>query len=71
MFVCAIGPLGTVRFLFQPAEEGGGGAECMINEGVLTQFPAVEAIFGIHVCHLIPTETVASRPGPFMAAQQS
>lgn len=58
---------GTVRFLFQPAEEGGGGGECMVNEGVLTKSPQMESIFGLHVMPFIPTGSIASAPGPLMA----
>lgn len=62
---------GTVKFIFQPAEEGApageeGGAGLMIKEGVLAD-PVPGAIFGLHVW----PETVGSityRPGPFMAA---
>lgn len=50
--------------IFQPAEEGGGGAEKMIEAGVLHN---VEAIFGLHVSTDISIGSVASRPGPIMA----
>lgn len=50
--------------LFQPAEEGGGGASKMIEAGVLQN---VEAIFALHVSTSNPVGTVASRPGPIMA----
>nr|XP_043606402.1 IAA-amino acid hydrolase ILR1-like 5 [Erigeron canadensis] len=56
---------GTVRLLFQPAEEGGAGASHMIKEGVLG---GVEAIFGMHVDLSIPTGTIATLPGPMLAA---
>lgn len=55
---------GTVVLLFQPAEEGGGGAKKMVEAGVLEN---VEAIFGHHVATDLPIGTVASRPGPVMA----
>jgi amidohydrolase len=63
---------GTVRFFFQPAEEGppageDGGASMMIDEGVLDGPDAPEAIFGIHVWP-VPPGTIAYRPGSFMAA---
>lgn len=60
--------LGTVRFVFQPAEEGGGGGECMVNEGVLTKYPPVESMFGLHVMPFIPSGQLGSRPGAVMAA---
>ena len=63
---------GTVKFIFQPAEEGPpvgetGGAELMIEEGVLEQ-PMPEAIFGLHVMPIAEAGYVAVRPGGFMAA---
>ncbi|XP_051138123.1 IAA-amino acid hydrolase ILR1-like 5 [Andrographis paniculata] len=56
---------GTVRLLFQPAEEGGAGASYMIKEGALGD---AEAIFAMHVDFQAPTGTITSRPGPFLAA---
>ncbi|KAL2550856.1 IAA-amino acid hydrolase ILR1-like 3 [Forsythia ovata] len=56
---------GTVRLLFQPAEEGGAGASYMINEGALGD---AEAIFGMHVDFKRPTGTIASLSGPVLAA---
>ncbi|HEY7030896.1 MAG TPA: amidohydrolase, partial [Thermomicrobiales bacterium] len=58
---------GTVKVLFQPAEEGGAGARVMIGEGVLDD-PRVDAAFGIHVAQEEPVGTVSVRPGPMMAA---
>ena len=54
-----------VRLLFQPAEEGGGGAERMIEEGALD---GVEAVFGLHNWPVMPFGVVGIRPGPLMAA---
>ncbi|XP_028556548.1 IAA-amino acid hydrolase ILR1-like 7 [Dendrobium catenatum] len=56
---------GSVRLLFQPAEEGYAGAYHVLQEGVLED---VEAIFGMHVDPAIPTGTVSSRPGTILAA---
>uniref|UniRef100_A0ACD6A6W2 Uncharacterized protein n=1 Tax=Avena sativa TaxID=4498 RepID=A0ACD6A6W2_AVESA len=56
---------GTVKLVFQPAEEGYAGAHHVLEEGVLDD---VSAIFGLHVDPSLPVGTVASRPGPFMAA---
>ncbi|KAG9446245.1 hypothetical protein H6P81_012373 [Aristolochia fimbriata] len=56
---------GTVKLVFQPAEEGKGGAYHMLKEGALEK---VKAIFGIHVDPNTPTGMIASRPGPFLAA---
>ena len=58
---------GTVKLIFQPAEEGGAGAEKMCEEGVLED-PAVDRIFGLHVSPFEETGDVASRPGPLLAA---
>jgi amidohydrolase len=62
---------GSVKFIFQPAEEGPppgeeGGAQLMIAEGVLED-PKPDAIFGLHVWPE-PTGTIHTRPGPLMAA---
>jgi len=58
---------GTVKFIFQPAEEGEGGALRMIKDGALEN-PRPAAIFGLHVLAGIPAGSIAYRPGPFMAA---
>lgn len=58
---------GTVRLLFQPAEEGGAGGKRMREEGALAN-PDVERIFGLHVWPLLPTGTIGSRAGTFLAA---
>ncbi|KAD2392971.1 hypothetical protein E3N88_39948 [Mikania micrantha] len=56
---------GTVRLLFQPAEEGGAGASYMIKEGALG---GAEAIFGMHIDFTIPTGSIATLSGPMLAA---
>ncbi|KAI5059427.1 hypothetical protein GOP47_0025746 [Adiantum capillus-veneris] len=56
---------GTVKLLFQPAEEGGGGARRMIEDGALEN---VEAIFGMHVMPLGPVGSIATKSGAFCAA---
>lgn len=63
---------GTVKFLFQPAEEGTpsgerGGADVMVKEGVL-RAPDVDAIFGLHVRAKTEVGTIRYRTGAFMAA---
>ncbi|XP_022998300.1 IAA-amino acid hydrolase ILR1-like 4 [Cucurbita maxima] len=55
---------GTVVLVFQPAEEGGGGAKKIIEAGVLDN---IQAIFGLHIAHNIPLGEVAARPGPMLA----
>jgi amidohydrolase len=57
-----------VVFCFQPGEEGFGGAEAMIAEGVLDRY-GVGTAFGLHLWSLFPVGTVQVRPGPAMAAQ--
>jgi amidohydrolase len=58
---------GTVKLLFQPAEEGGCGAEKMTKEGLLDN-PKVDAIFGLHGWPGLKVGMVATRPGPLLAA---
>lgn len=63
---------GTVKFIFQPAEEGPppgeeGGAKLMIKEGVLKN-PDVDAIFGLHINSGTPVGTIRYKPGGTMAA---
>jgi carboxypeptidase Ss1 len=61
---------GTVKFIFQPAEEAaedGGGANPMIEDGVLEK-PRVEYVFGLHLFTNFPSGAFALRPGPIMAA---
>jgi amidohydrolase len=58
---------GTVYLLFQPAEEGGGGAREMIKDGLFEQFP-MEAVFGMHNWPGAPVGTFAVSPGPVMAS---
>lgn len=66
---------GTVKFIFQPAEEGAppgeeGGAELMVKEGVLKN-PDVDAIFGLHIGAGQDIGTIAYKAGGIMAASQS
>lgn len=58
---------GIVKIIFQPAEEGPGGAKPMIEEGVLKN-PDVEAIIGLHLWNNLPLGTVGVRSGALMAA---
>ncbi len=58
---------GTVRFVFQPAEEAAGGAEAMIRDGLFERFP-MERIFGMHNWPGLPAGTFSMRPGPIMAS---
>jgi amidohydrolase len=58
---------GTVKIIFQPAEEGPGGAKPMIEEGVLHN-PDVDAIIGLHLWNNLPLGTIGVRSGALMAA---
>jgi amidohydrolase len=58
---------GQVKLIFQPAEEGPGGAQPMIEAGVLRQ-PDVEAIIGLHLWNNLPLGTIGLRDGALMAA---
>jgi len=63
---------GTIKFIFQPAEEGPpegeeGGAALMIKEGVMDN-PKVDAIFGLHIMSDIETGKIEYKPGAYMAS---
>jgi amidohydrolase len=60
---------GTVKIIFQPAEEGPGGAKPMIAAGVLEN-PEVDAIIGLHLWNNLPLGTVGVRTGALMAATE-
>ena len=57
---------GVVNFIFQPAEEGIGGARAMIEDGLFEKFPC-EAVFGMHNRPGLPLGKFAVRAGPMMA----
>ena len=58
---------GTVYFVFQPAEEGLGGGEAMVTEGLFERFPA-QAVYGMHNWPGLAAGEIAVRSGPMMAA---
>jgi amidohydrolase len=63
---------GTIKFIFQPAEEGApqgeeGGAYLMVKEGVLEN-PKVDVIFGLHISSVTPLGQLTYRPGGILAA---
>ncbi len=66
---------GTIKFIFQPAEEGAppgeeGGAELMVKEGVLEN-PKVDVIFGLHINSQTPVGVIGYKPGGALAAVNS
>jgi hippurate hydrolase len=58
---------GTIRFIFQPAEEAARGARVMMDEGLFEMFP-VDAVFGMHNWPGLEIGRFAMRPGPMMAS---
>ncbi len=61
---------GTVHAVFQPAEEGRGGAKAMIEDGLLERFPA-EMAFGLHNMPGLATDEIAVAEGPQLASSDS
>ena len=66
---------GTLKFLFQPAEEGvpegeDGGAQMMVKVGAMDN-PRPAAVFGLHVISMLPSGVIGYRPGPVMASSDS
>ena len=58
---------GTVQLIFQPAEEGRGGAMAMLNDGLFERFPC-DAVYGMHTMPGLPVGQFALRSGPLLAA---
>jgi hippurate hydrolase len=58
---------GSVAVIFQPAEEGGGGGNVMVKEGIMERF-GINKVFGMHNMPGLPVGTFATRPGAIMAA---
>jgi len=58
---------GTVKLIFQPAEEGGGGGRVMVEQGLFSKFP-VDAVYALHNWPGLPVGKIAVRPGAMMAA---
>ncbi|GAA2877118.1 hippurate hydrolase [Aminobacter niigataensis] len=61
---------GTVRFVFQPAEEWGKGALAMLDDGLMSRFPFDE-IYGLHNMPGLPVGHFETRPGPIMSAEDN
>jgi len=60
---------GTVCFVFQPAEEGKGGAAAMIEDGLFREFP-IQSIYGMHNAPGLPVGQFGIRPGAMLAAYE-
>ena len=58
---------GTVQLIFQPAEEGRGGAVAMLDDGLFERFPC-DAVYGMHTMPGLPVGQFALRKGPLLAA---
>ncbi len=58
---------GTAIFIFQPAEEGLGGAKAMLDDGLFEKFPC-DAIYALHNWPALPAGVIGINPGPMMAA---
>ena len=58
---------GTVHFIFQPAEEDGGGGGVMVEEGLFKKFPC-DQIYGMHNWPLLPVGQISVRAGPIMGS---
>lgn len=61
---------GTIRFIFQPAEEWGKGAAAMLDDGLMNRFPFDE-IYGLHNLPGIPVGHFQTRVGPYMSAEDN
>ena len=61
---------GTVHFIFQPAEEGAGGADEMIRDGLFEEFP-VDSVWGMHNYPTVPVGKFITRAGPFLASSDT
>ncbi|MFO1192312.1 MAG: M20 aminoacylase family protein [Rhodoferax sp.] len=61
---------GTVRFIFQPAEEHGRGAKAMMQDGLFERFP-VDALYGVHNIPGLPAGHIATRSGGIMASEDN
>lgn len=61
---------GTVRFIFQPAEEPGKGAQAMIDDGLFEKYP-MDEIYGLHNAPFLPTGAIHTRAGGIMASEDN
>ena len=61
---------GTVRFIFQPDEENGHGAQAMLDDGLLERFP-IDEIYGLHNMPFVKEGKIAMKPGGIMASEDN
>src|SRR6516165_6433957 len=59
---------GTVKFMFQPGEEGHGGARLMIEDGLINADPKPDAAFALHIWPGVKAGAILGKPGPMMAS---
>jgi len=59
---------GTVKFMFQPGEEGYGGARLMIRDGLLDADPKPDAAFALHIHPVVKAGAIMGKPGPILAS---
>ena len=59
---------GTVKFMFQPGEEGHGGARLMIGDGLIDADPKPDGAFALHIWPGVKAGAILSKPGPMMAS---
>ncbi|MGH9105730.1 MAG: M20 metallopeptidase family protein [Acidimicrobiales bacterium] len=59
---------GRVLFMFQPGEEGHGGARVMLEEGLLDRHGPVDRAFALHITPIFPSGSISTRPGTLMAS---
>jgi len=59
---------GTVKFMFQPGEEGHGGARLMIQDGLLDTDPKPDGAFALHIWPNVKAGALVSKPGPMLAS---
>ena len=67
--ICELKPKVNLLFLFQPAEEGKGGAESILSENLIQSYPVSE-VFALHVASDMPVGAVSSKPGVFFGIPQ-
>jgi hippurate hydrolase len=62
---------GRVVFMFQPGEEGHGGAEVMLSEGLLSHYGPIDRAFALHIIPTLPSGSIFTRAGALMASADS